>query len=333
MAMDINAVLNYQFVKDFIKGLCGTDIECVRRIDDQGFLTSFIVSKKGEAEQKDLTVNRVIILPPKGYTANAPNQTNAHDEVERARVKVKGGVREGKRGFSKLKDCLLIVAFHRASNGHNDVVSSLDAPYRTFNEDRPEDTPDMVKTIHSAGNAEFLVVEPDGTGFYHNLINLSNNWLVLGLSKRLRLSWKVDIEPYIAHLSQDKAELLRALHRAIEKHGDELFGKHELSEKDELSKKHAKLVEDVCAMSPQETLPALAEMIHIFDTGRHEACTVFAIILKIGKKEPQFVIDFLEQGIRTNDVPAYYARQLIGKIKKAIASQRGPLPEPGQAMG
>ncbi|MCK6417893.1 MAG: hypothetical protein L6Q57_03015 [Alphaproteobacteria bacterium] len=317
MAMDINTVLDYQFVKSFTQSVCGPDTVCVERKNDQGTLTSVIVSKVDEAKNNNRTLRRVIILPPHGYTANAPDLTNAHDEVERATIEIKGGVRPGKRGFSKLKNCLLVASFNRAASGEDDVVSALDTPYRVFH----ENTPDLLRTLHSAGTAPFPVVEPDGTGFYHNMINLTDDWLVLGLAKQLRLSMKVEIEALIEDLPDKQKRKLRKLQRAVVKYGDKLF------------ENKPKLVESVCDMRPEETMPALGEMLYTHDTGMHEACTVFAIILRIGKQHPDFVCNFLYISVCEQNIPLFYGEQLIEKIRRATATSKDSLPKPEQKMG
>ena len=88
------------------------------------------------------------------------------------------------------------------------------------------------------------------------------------------------------------------------------------------------MIEEVCDLPLENTLPALTEMLFVHDTGRHEACSVFAVILKIAKNTPQDVIDFLENAMERESVPKYYARQLIEKINKRLEKTAGDAGKP-----
>ena len=292
---DIESILKKQFVKALAQRVCGDDIEVIERP------AAFMVRKKEEGE-RDL--HRLILLPPKGYTANTPNQTNSHDEAEYATIQVKGTVREGKQAFSKVKDCLLVASFHE-----NGAVSELNKPYLTF--DLDDRDPDLVTELHSAGGSPFPVVKSDGFGFYHNLINTADDWLVLVLHKRLRLQKAIDLESHLSVLQNEHAEVLKALYHGIIEHGDEVFTKS------------PQLVDSVTKMPPAIALPTLGEMLYVHDTGRHEACTAFAVILKIGKANPQMVTEFLQKNMKAKTIPPYYAVQLIDKINKKPVAPKG----------
>lgn len=287
MGLDFKGVLNTGFVKEWINTVCGADREIIQRP------AAFFVRNRNEG---NAAVERVIILPPKGYTANSLNQTNSHDEALRATIQIKGAVREGKQGFSKLQNCLLVAAFN-SKRGSSD----LNVPYLTFEIGK---TPNLSTVFHSAGTPPFAVVKENGFGFYHNLINVSNDWLVMELNKRLRPQKKVDLSSQLANLSDDKAELLKGLYNGVVAYGDEVFSK--LPE----------LVNGVVKLPPEISLPALGEMLFAYDTGRHEACSAFAMILKVGKRYPDTTLEFLEIGAKNKTIPHYYANQLLDKLKR-----------------
>lgn len=288
--MNIDIVLKKHFVAALVQRVCGEDTELITRP------ASFMIRNKVEG---DRDIHRVIILPPRGYTADKINQTNSHDEAEYATIEIKGGVREDKQGFSKLRDCLFM-----ASIPENGTTSELNKPYLLYDVDK-SDNPDLQKTVHSAGTAPFAVVKSDGYGFYHNLVNVTDDWLVLQLYKRLRPQKSVDLAPRLADLPAKDAALLASLYDAIVEHGDEVFYKT------------PKLIDGVCALPLSHSLPALGEMLYVHDTGKHEACSAFAVILKIGKEQPDAVREFLGQSLDAQTVPAYYAKQLVSKIDKA----------------
>ena len=54
-------------------------------------------------------------------------------------------------------------------------------------------------------------------------------------------------------------------------------------------------------------------MLNVLETGKHESCTVYAIILKIGKENVK-VIDFLKEAVKSKTAPKYYLEELIQKL-------------------
>ncbi len=287
--MELRDALKEHFVKDLIRQTLGDEITIVERH------SSFSIASKDEGERH---VKRIILLPPHGYTANAPEQMNAHDEVEKATIEIKGAIREGKNGLSTLKNCLLLAALPE-----NGAVSDLDVPYLTYDISNPNN-PDLVLKRHSAGEAPFHVVRKDGFGFYHNLVNLTNEWLVLELNKTVRPMKPVDLAPHIESLPQETANLLNRFYQNLVLYGDEVF------------EKAPNLVAQIEALPAGDVLPALGEMLYARETGKHEACTAFGMILKMAKQNPDETLDYLETVLNAQAVPLYYARQLIEKIER-----------------
>ncbi len=244
----------------------------------------------------DHHVRRIILLPPHGFTADQRNLMNSHDEAERATIEVKGAVREGKKGFSKIKDCLLVAEF-----GKGAMSPELNKPYRTF-DPKMLSAKGLSARVYSAGEAPLTVVRPNGEGFYHNLINLSNDWLVLDLKKKLRPQKPVDLAQLIKGLNTNDRDILNGFYEKVTLFGDEIF------------EKDSDIIDQVVAMNPTLSLPALTEMLYVYDSGKHEACSVFAVILKLGKQFPEFVIEHLSKAIQNDSVPTFYANQLIKKI-------------------
>lgn len=290
--MELETILDKNYIQDLIKEVCGHDTEIVKRRD------SFAVRSKVES---DRDIYRIILLPPQGFTANEINQMNSHDEAEKATIEVKGAVKENKHAFSKLKDCLLVASTHE-----NGTVSDLHEPYLTFNLGEENKSPDLIMQKHSSGKAPFYVVKNDGFGFYHNLVNLTDDWLVLKLHKVLRAQKKVNLEPLLKNMQDEEASIYKELYNSIIEIGDNIF------------KERLDLINKIVNLPLRNTMPMLSEMLYIHDSGMHEACSVFALILKISKRNPEGVIKFLKTAIKENVIPVYYANQLIGKIERYL---------------
>lgn len=64
-------------------------------------------------------------------------------------------------------------------------------------------------------------------------------------------------------------------------------------------------------------------MLYVHDTGRHEACTAFAIILAHSKQTPKVVSEFLQEALEIKSIPDYYAEQLLQKINKGVEQVSG----------
>ncbi len=284
---NINDLLKVNFVAALINKICGQRIELIQRP------ASYIVRS---TQEKAPDLSRVLILPPKGYTANAYLQTNAHDEALKATIKIHGGVREGKHYFSTLKDCLLMVSFNKSAG-----VSNLNKPYVVFDD---LNTKGLTASFHSANTPPFSVVKPNGIGFYHNLINQTEDWLVLELKKTLRTQRSPKLKQLTKGLTATTASLLHQTYEAIITHGDELFQKEPV------------LIQELEQLPIQVSLPALIEMLYAYDTGKHEACTAFALILKVGKQAPSYTVELLLEKMQQNEMPSYYGEQLVEKINR-----------------
>ena len=256
---------------------------------------SFVLRRQEEDERE---MRRLIMLPPRGYTADAPNKMNSHDEAERATIRVLGGVRPHKKGFSKLRDCLLFAG--RKDDG---TTSSLEKPYMTY--DLSAQDSGLATFLLSAGQPPVHVVRPDGFGFYHNLSNLTEDWQMLELHKTCRPMRKVDLLPHLDGLPGHHANALKRLYQGILLHGDGVFSQMPSA------------IRDVEAIPVAKALPAVGEMLYVRETGRHEACTAFALILKLAQKDPVTVSRYLHETREAKTIPPYYGQQLALKIQRS----------------
>ena len=145
------------------------------------------------------------------------------------------------------------------------------------------------------------MVKENGIGFYHNIVNISSEWMLLLLEKELRNQNIHDIKSIIERLETYYANLLTKLYDCISMYGDSLF-------------ENAKdIVKEIYNAEVEIVVPTLIEMLNILDTGKHEACTVFALILNKGKSNKE-VIRFLNEALKNNTAPKYYLENLIKKL-------------------
>jgi hypothetical protein len=253
---------------------------------------SYIVRLKKENPEK---IFRIIILPPKGFTANKKDEMSPHPEARQAKITVKGAIRSKKSGFSILKNVIDYKYYTR-----RDIEISDDSPYAPINNNDP-----FYREELKSSKDQFLVVSENGEGFYHSLINLSDEWIVLILEKDLKTQKKINIKSKIRNLENNKQKIILGFITQTKRLGDKIF------------KIDKKLIDQTTDLEVDETLPALIEALNIHETGKHEPCTIYAVILKIGKKNPKKTQTFLKNALKNNEAPRYYLRELIQKISKS----------------
>jgi len=251
---------------------------------------SFIIKDRNENGNK---LKRIILLPPNGYTANSADELNSHDEVRKAKITVKGSFRNEKQSFSLIKNCLKF-AFLPTRN----AVTQSNVPYALISENQK-----IYKEKIFSSKESFYAVKENGQGFYHNLINLSDEWLVIILDKELRSGKKMNVESRLGLLTLAEKRLIQKLIEKIHKYGDELF------EKDK------NLITTVLKIKTEKILPVLIEALNILETGRHEPCTVYALILNKAKNDKENVVKHIRNALKDKSAPDYYLTELLSKIK------------------
>ena len=160
-AFSFEEISNSALVKQTCKSLFGSKpIEAVTRP------ASFVIRLCQEPEDK---IFRIILLPPKGFTADRINETNPYPEARKARIKIKGGIRPGKKGFSLIKKAVKFVYFTK-----REIETMQNTTHAKINPKNP-----FYKEAIKNSNEKFFVVKENGEGFYHSLINMSEEWLLL----------------------------------------------------------------------------------------------------------------------------------------------------------
>ena len=279
----IGDTLNSILVKNIVKNLFDKkEIEIIKRP------ASFIIRLKNEPENR---IFRIILLPPHGFTANKIDETTPHPEVRKAKIEIKGGIKPNKSGFNLLKNCIKY-QYYTIRN----IKITEDEPY-------PKIGGQSYREEIKSSKQKFFVVEESGIGFYHSLVNLSNEWILIILDKELRLQRSPELKLKTENLDKNQQKIIHLLYEKIFSLGDTIF------------EKEAKLIEDICNFDVDIITPPLIELLNVLETGKHEPCTIYAIILKIGKKNVK-VIDYLKEAVKSKTAPRYYLDELIKKLSK-----------------
>lgn len=279
-------ILHYQALKNLSKKIFSDEIiEILERPH------SLIIKKKDEGTD---TVMRIILLKPSGFSSNHLTELSSHNEVLKAKIVVKGVLREEKKNFSTVKNCLKFSYLTK-----REAVTESSVPYAQVS----DNTKIYKEKIFSAKD-ELYVVKENGEGFYHNLINLSDDWLVLVLKKELRSGKEMNIASQLTNLSASEKKLILELMKEVHIQGDDLF--HSKS----------KIIEKILKIDAKKLLPVLIEALNIYETGRHEPCTVFALLLNKGKTDKEIILKYLRQALESNKAPTYYLNELIEKIER-----------------
>ena len=246
---------------------------------------SYVVSLKKEPGDR---CKRIIVLKPKGFTSNSPDELSSHPEAEEATIEIKGAARTANKGYFPIKNCVEFVYCDK-----DYAETQPDYPYASaFGAFR------KLKTSRT----RFKVVKRNYYGFYHNLINLTDEWLVLVLNKKLNLAKQVDYS-LIAGTEKKERDALYALEEGVKRGGDGIF------------KSDQGTVRRVCSIDPHVSLPALVTLLNVEEKGMHEQCTIFAIILKIARKYPALALRFLKKAEDDKAAQPYYLRELIKKVR------------------
>ncbi len=280
MNRPISLILSAPVIRATIRNTLGSDQYDV--IERPG---AYVLSLKNEPVEH---CRRIIILKPKGFTSNSMDELSSHPEAREATVEIKGAARASNTGFFPIKDCIEFVHLNK-----DDAQTRSNYPYASAEK--------AFREVKSS-RTKFKVVSRNHYGFYHNLINLTDEWIVLILDKRLNHSKKVDYS-FIDGTGNDSVAL-HELAIKIAANGDGIF-----------KSSHA-MVKSIYAMNPNVSLPALITLLNVEERGRHEQCTVFAMILNVAKKHSSLALKLLKNAEKDEAAQPYYLRELIGKIKK-----------------
>ena len=281
----IKEILESELMKNIIKSkFKGNELEIIERP------ASYIIKLKNEPINK---IIRLILLIPKGFTSNKINELSSHSEIRKAKVKIIGGIKPFRKGFNIIKKIIKFIYYTK-----RDIKTIENYPYVLTDKNNP-----FYREEIKSSREKFFVVKEKGEGFYHNLINLSNEWVLLILEKELRLQKEMNISSKINSLDLDSKELINNLIKKIKEDGDKIFDNN------------PEIINKLLKLETSDVLPILIEGLNIYETGKHEPCTIYALILKFAKKDKEKVIKYIKEALEKNDAPEYYLNELLGKVK------------------
>jgi len=279
-------ILASQLVKSLINTyFSGKDIEIFDRPN------SYIIKLKVEPEEK---IVRIILLPPKGFTANEIEELSSHPEARTAKITIRGGIRPNKAGFSLLKDSIRYIYYTK-----KDIPTKQNYPYANADKNS-----NFYKEEIKSAREKFLVVKKNGAGFYHNLINLTNEWILLVLEKEINLQKEVKINELIKKLSEDKQRTVLKFIEDVKTYGDEIFIKDK------------ETIDNLLHFDATEIVPILINALNINESGKHEQCTIYALILKSAKRDKESALRLIRNALKNKVAQEYYLKELIKKIEK-----------------
>lgn len=239
-------------------------------------------------------IRRIILLPPGGFTADKINLLSPHPEARTARVKILGKIRPDNKGFAPVNKEVEFI-FSLSGEAPTELSSSYSNYSKSF--DKYYD-----RQLKSWKNW-FYVVKENGRGNFHNLINLSGDWVVLLLEKELSDRKNINIEKLLKQLAPAQAEALKQVLKRIEIEGDGFF-------RDKLA------VNNLLRIDHGILVSVLIRMLNFKETGKHEPCTFFALLLKIVKLDKKLVSREVNKALKFKIAPVYYLQDLKRKMLK-----------------
>lgn len=277
--MSFSEILSSPILKNTLKSIFGdSDFDIVERPG------SYVILMKTEPDEK---IRRVIVLKPRGFTANSPGELSSHPEAREATIEIRGAVRPGNVGYLPIKDCVEFVYLLKSDA---DIVG--DYPYASADS--------AWRTIRTS-RTRFRVVKNGSFGFYHNLINLTDEWIVLVMDKKLNQKFNVDLS-MLEGIGKEDSNTLHRFYDKIAMDGDAIF-------EDDKG-----LVKRVVSIDPKISIPILINFLNIPEEGRHEQCSVFVAILKVGKRDAGSTVHLLKEAMKHRVAPQYYLRELVKKL-------------------
>ncbi|MFA6553781.1 MAG: hypothetical protein WCT27_05125 [Patescibacteria group bacterium] len=276
-------ILASQVVKQEISHIFGN--QPISIIDRK---SSRIIRLKNESAA-DIT--RIILLPPGGSTAGEysgeladHDKFSPHPEALSAKITVLGGVAPGRSGFRKIDRAIKFAYYTK----------------RDVELGRKEFFKEQYKSSHTP---PFSVVKPDGFGFWHNISNTSNEWVLLVLEKQLAALIPLGTGKIIKSLPGDQQAKMLTLVKDIQEKGDKIFVNNDNP------------LRELGGIKPDALARLFVAMLNVPDHANHEPCTAVALLLKLAKGSRQVVKVECQAALESNGAPAFYLKEIIKKLK------------------
>jgi len=276
-------ILNSQLVQEEIKKkFNNNELEIVKR--KKSF---FIIQKKIENNIS----KRILLLPPNGTTTGATtgikvfDENNSHSEASEVIITILGGVAPGRNGYSRIKNKIKL---------SYSLTREVKLPLK--------------EKILSSHTPPITILKSDGFGFWHSLSNQSTEWVAIYLEKELRSTKEINWGQVFSQVGipDNNHQKILTYINSIKEYGDEVFEKNPEA---------IKYLETY--PSQERILQVLIKALNIQEYGKHEQCTIFAIILKVAKHvDTSKLIKIIEQAKENKLAPEFYLSELEKKIRK-----------------
>jgi len=248
----------------------------------------FIIRPKSEDAH---FVKRLIVFPPNGFTADEKSMLNPHPEARKARVKILGEINPFKKGFRPL-----VRKIEFTFSIKRDIPTENGSAYARFSKE-------FCGSLLKSWKNWFYVTKENGWGFFHNLVNLSIGWVLAVLEKHLVDQKEINIRHYLDQLSKPQQNILLGCLREIQEHGDGIF-------------ENKNVVSEVLKFPSSILVPILVQMLSMRENGKHEPCTIFALLLKIAKSNRNVVLKEVDRAKAYNLAPSYYLDEMAVKLRR-----------------
>ncbi|MCX6806814.1 MAG: hypothetical protein NT135_01690 [Candidatus Berkelbacteria bacterium] len=248
----------------------------------------YIIRLKNESGE---LIKRIIILPPNGSTAGEysglladHDKFSPHPETLEAVATIKGGIAPGRLGYRKIDRAI---------------------KFSYFSKQEVDFTKDMPKVEYKSSHTPpFRVVRRSGSGFWHNLQNLSNEWVLLILEKKLIASSPLKIDKAMGDLKGDEKDKILDLFQKIKNQGDHIF------------ENNSNPLENLLGIGTKYIILALISALNLREHANHEPCTAVALLLKMAKINKNLVLKECHDALRSNRAPAFYLNDIINKLAR-----------------
>jgi hypothetical protein len=266
------------------------------------FDSSANASQSGTAQ--DLLLLHAWLLKPYGFIGWARDTADSCSAETWHKIEPIGGVKEGKKGFSKGGQIQVICI------NNEKALSDIDADLPTIKfyikPDscvREEENPKW-RVQNFSVPAPRTKVAGCGIAAYLSVISNAPYHVLVLHQKKINLAKTPDIERIISKIKSARdCLILRSWHAALKDLGHDVWINA------------TGIVNRVQALSPHVAVPVFIEELWEPDTGSHQPCTAYGAIIKMARQHPQETNALLAQALKAGHIPVPY-QDVIVKASK-----------------
>ncbi len=246
----------------------------------------FVIRRTFESGDR---VTRIVVLPPKGCTADKMSLLNPHPEARTAKAFIYGEIDPLKKGYKPIVGGIEL-RFSKVRS----APTQQRTPYAAYNSR-------YCATVQKSWKNWFYTVKESGWGNFHNLVNRTSTWVVLVVEKQLLDQKPITIESYIKVLGKRQSSTLRDDLQYITTKGDEVFTR-------------PTIIRRIVSLPLPVIASVLIQMLNVQETGKHQNCTFFALILKLSRRDRVYVRSVVDEAAVRKSAPRYYLAELQKKL-------------------